>query len=457
VETAEELCRRNGVPLEDKQTPSRYVEELTALAMNFGTHTCYSAFFDWVQESHLNSEVHLFVAAIYTDSITVIREMMPRAIGLLFRDPAEFDRVYSRNPGLTFQHFNSFIFGDTIKIAAAHGKSEAIEAIFDVMMDSPSFPDADVKYLQYFAAFEAYQHGQSDLFIWLLSDRFSPWRPLEEEKDYLVEYNLNLADVLLNIHPSALVTRRRAVQGYVETCMKYKAFQDSNPENLKRFPRHVPIYLLDRVHNKLVEHDYKPRRTNFLDELKDIGKLGDTNLFEYHVKEWKQKNKQDAAGQGPWSKELIRLFCNRGNIEPLNMLLKDKKRFPPNTGAISQAAQGGHWNIVRILVENGFDVNEAPGEELPAIVYAVQVENETMFHYLRSYGAVVDTPAMKIQAARAKTAGLESTLIQLSQAGMNVDVDPIPIPSHKFCRQYQMREAAKECNYSRSDFNPYDF
>jgi hypothetical protein len=59
------------------------------------------------------------------------------------------------------------------------------------------------------------------------------------------------------------------------------------------------------------------------------------------------------------------------------------------------AVRSGYLDLVRILLNHGAGVNERPAEEFrapSAIVSAIQLEHEEMFHFLRKRGAVLKTP-----------------------------------------------------------------
>ena len=89
------------------------------------------------------------------------------------------------------------------------------------------------------------------------------------------------------------------------------------------------------------------------------------------------------------------------------------------------AARSGYLDIVRILLSHGADVNERPAEELrapPAIVSAIQLEHEEMFHFLRKRGAILKTPETGARALKiAVEQGLESMLELLLREGVEVD------------------------------------
>jgi hypothetical protein len=443
LETAEQLCLKTGFSSEDTETKWRYVEELTKLALRFGK-MCSSDMLTELRPEFLNSEMHLVVAAAYTNSVTIVQGLMPQVLDLVLKGRHDFHKKIRCRPDLVFPHFKSAIFGCPMKVAATFGHTQIIETVLDAMIASPKIHEGDVVYFKYVCVGYAYNNEQTDLYLLLLSDRFTPWRPWEQEKDYFAQLSMHLATRMMEKHPSALMALRRDTKKKSKIVDKFKEFQESSPGHLERFPLRVPRYRvrhLGRRKWELVETGHlEPEKSDPVNELISSAYAGNATEFEHQMNSWELQHPSGTVGCGPWIKEVIRQAARRGDIQVVRMLLEKKDRFSPNTGAVARAAQYKNWDIVRLLVKEGYDVNEAEDEDWPAIVSAVKYENETMFHYLHDRGAVIDTARMRVQAGLAKTMGLESMLRLLLQAGMDVDsVAPQPIPELEECLLYRQR------------------
>lgn len=145
----------------------------------------------------------------------------------------------------------------------------------------------------------------------------------------------------------------------------------------------------------------------------------------------------------------LELAAGIGNSQGLQVLMDYTAPMGKVRGLVSHAAAGGHFDLVKMLVEQGYDMNE-PGDHChnqgrrawnfphalpPPIVSAVELEHLRMFRFLRDGGAVFNTPETCGEAVgRAKAAGLDSMLKLLAQEG--VDLDRFP----PFCKKERLCE-----------------
>jgi hypothetical protein len=138
----------------------------------------------------------------------------------------------------------------------------------------------------------------------------------------------------------------------------------------------------------------------------------------------------------------LELAAGVGNAQVLQVLLDYTAPLGRIPGLMSHAAAGGHLDVVKMLVEQGYNINE-PGDRFPAngrrlwnfphalpppIVSAIELEHVPMFRYLRDAGARFGQEICGQAVGRAKAYGLESMLELLAQEGVDVDIFP---PSHK--------------------------
>lgn len=80
------------------------------------------------------------------------------------------------------------------------------------------------------------------------------------------------------------------------------------------------------------------------------------------------------------------------------------------TGALVDSAKGGHFAVVKTLLDGGADVNEDDGE-MSVICYSILKEHIAMFKYLVEQGAKAPPLAMRVSCSnKAKEIGVESML-----------------------------------------------
>ncbi|KAI1354835.1 ankyrin repeat-containing domain protein [Xylaria sp. FL0043] len=110
-----------------------------------------------------------------------------------------------------------------------------------------------------------------------------------------------------------------------------------------------------------------------------------------------------------------------GNVETVELLLwhgADPNWFPPTRTALMAAVHKGDLAIVRTLVEYGARIDV--GTPSP-IVVAVQQENEEIFSYLESKGALREPEVGAWAMAYAKVFGLDTMVELLKKRGFNAD------------------------------------
>jgi ankyrin repeat protein len=136
------------------------------------------------------------------------------------------------------------------------------------------------------------------------------------------------------------------------------------------------------------------------------GGLASIYLIELLIKHGADPNATVAAAASKGQTTLVQQLLDRG-ITPVR--------------ALSTAAAGPYFDIVRLLLDASVDVNEDIGSRSP-LASAIGVEHTELFKYLLGHGADLHTPGTAEECVkRAKTDGLESMLCLLKEHGVDVD------------------------------------
>ncbi|KAI1163437.1 ankyrin repeat-containing domain protein [Nemania serpens] len=120
-----------------------------------------------------------------------------------------------------------------------------------------------------------------------------------------------------------------------------------------------------------------------------------------------------------------------GNVETVELLLwhgADPNWFPPTRTALMAAVHKGDLGIVRTLVEHGARVDV--GTPAPLVV-AVQQENEDVFAYLESKGALCEPGVGAWAMSYANVFGLDTMVETLKRKGFAADDVLHHTPSHE--------------------------
>ncbi|KAF2649141.1 ankyrin [Lophiostoma macrostomum CBS 122681] len=107
-----------------------------------------------------------------------------------------------------------------------------------------------------------------------------------------------------------------------------------------------------------------------------------------------------------------------GQTEFVKVMLAAKQ---PTGLAMAKAAACGHWDIVRLLLDAGDDVNKTPGKNSP-LVHAIAREHAAMFKLLVERGADLHLDGTAQECVqRAHNDGLDSMLVLLAEHGVDVN------------------------------------
>ena len=118
--------------------------------------------------------------------------------------------------------------------------------------------------------------------------------------------------------------------------------------------------------------------------------------------------------------------CRRGHLEIFKLLLARgavvANSVKDTDSPLLLAATGWHFEMVRLLVDQGADINLGTP---PAIVRAVMTEHTEMFRFLRARGAVIHSQTTGAEALRiAKEQGLDSMVALLLEDGVKPHYSP---------------------------------
>jgi hypothetical protein len=137
--------------------------------------------------------------------------------------------------------------------------------------------------------------------------------------------------------------------------------------------------------------------------------ISDIDMVELSIKHGMDSSLTVATAAGCGRTDLVRQLLDRG--------------FAPGR-ALCAAAIGPYFDIVRILLDAGVDVNEEIGPRSP-LASAISMEHTDLFNFLIKRGADLNTPGTTEECVkRAKKDGLDSMLYLLNEHGVDVgDLD----------------------------------
>jgi hypothetical protein len=137
--------------------------------------------------------------------------------------------------------------------------------------------------------------------------------------------------------------------------------------------------------------------------------ISDIDMVELSIKHGMDSSLTVATAAGCGRTDLVRQLLDRG--------------FVPGR-ALSAAAIGPYFDIVRILLDAGVDFNEEIGPRSP-LASAISTEHTDLFNFLIERGADLNTPGTAEECVkRAKKDGLDSMLYLLKEHGVDVgDLD----------------------------------
>ncbi|KAI1326593.1 ankyrin [Xylariaceae sp. FL0255] len=154
---------------------------------------------------------------------------------------------------------------------------------------------------------------------------------------------------------------------------------------------------------------------------------GNLEMVRYHLRQDVCLNQLSAKNnsepqQKPAPRALPRPLISAiesGNLEILELLLfhgADPNLFPATKTPLMAAAHEGNLEMVKTLVEYGADVNVGTP---PPLVVAVQQENDEIFEYLESKGALREPEAGPWAMAYATAMGLDTMIDLLCKYGLD--------------------------------------
>jgi hypothetical protein len=397
IETADRLCQNHDLPHKSRR---EYIEALIPLA----SFSCPRSIFKEPEYvlSNYDVEKNLFVAAAHLNLFPVVRDMIDRMI-----------QQHGLPDGLW-----SPTFGSPYVAAAAQDNYEVLQFMLERVSSSPSSKDGDFEVLRMKALSVAGQCGHLKTVDMLLDDI---WPPLPIQRtlkgDQQLPGSISWSNKPWGTFDGALVTTNRDVFLRIYEFTQLKT----------GLPPKLPIYRVPaRYWAKCV-------------------RAGDSEMLCWLLStHWPQP-------QLPLCYYPLELAAGTGNIQVLQVLMDHIAplgRIP--VGLVSHAAAGGHFDVVKMLVEQGYDMNE-PGETFPdngtrlwnfphalppPIVSAIELEHTRMFRFLRDAGAIFDTPEICGAAVgRAKAAGLASMLELLAREGVDLDKFPPLYRERRLCER----------------------
>jgi Ankyrin repeats (3 copies) len=366
IKTADLLCQKNDVLAPDRGTRQNYIKSLCKLALAFRPirlrwnddgPPC-----DWDKNIYEDeAATHLFVAAVYTNSDSLVRQMI--------------DPIAERPDARVF----SSVFGSAYSAASQQGNRELLLLLLERLYD-PNIRWHFSARSQ--AAIFAVQRGHLDagsLFLSTDSTKWSHWRytlPQEPGRYTREEYE----------------------------CL----FKMLNTPNLDLF-----CCSMEFLQNTIVKGTLPwniPDRLFFVHSAR-----GYVEMVKHLIE------KLDFLPQREAVCRTVYFACRNGHIDMVKLLLPYVDTVPSD--AMAYAAAGGHLDIIRMLAtDDRFDINAQARKYPPPIVSAVQLEHIPMFRFLRERGASLDTPQCGRQAVSiAKGAGLDSMLEILAEEGVRID------------------------------------
>jgi hypothetical protein len=389
LETAEALCARTDYALEDFDRVRKCVEALCELVFS----ACYYVHFSHDEphaRDHDMLDKHLLVAAAYLDQQELVQELAAD--------------VFKGNAfGFALQ---SSVLGSPITAAARNGHAQVLEILFQSM---PEDTPKDLKRrVKYYAVSQTALHGHMKAFSMFLNDRWVGW---ESPHTSLPGRGAS--------HPIYMVPLTPNKQIH----LRWKAFLLKNPFSLFKSR---PMFGTDHI---LLYH------------LRN----GNAEMFEYFCKINFAKDFMPHKIDPPetQSSKVVELVCQLSS--PIFKLIsKDVASWPQNLATVCHAANGGQFETVRTLIENGQFIDAVPRKTgiKPAVVAAFVNEDVKMFEYLLEHGATFDTVNTLTMAIRmAKAEGLDSMLDLLSKRGIPIEHHiPWPKPKQRRCKQCHNRD-----------------
>jgi hypothetical protein len=343
-------------------------------------------------------ETDVFAAAVYLDLLSVVPDMVDSIIG----------RASCREETV------SPLFGDPIRIAVKHDKRKAIELLLDKAFANEKLRSWGFTLMKEDALVRAARAGNLETVILLLSGRWGSIAVYRRALDTNYKSRTREAHCL----DSALETPVPAIFNKVfeyrqSTCLK-------GP---------IPAPILYRMALKHV-----------LEDNKDMLRW----LLETHFRE----------SRDDFFHRAIHWACFERNTEMVQLLLRyapsHEKKIP---GAISLAASAGCMELVKLLLDQGNDINEEHCQfgtptHPPAIVSAVALEHTQMFYFLRERGAAFESAGTIEKAVGiAKATRLDSMLELLVTEGVDIDRWPPcsePLPCDRCKKVLDSKKAERK-------------
>jgi hypothetical protein len=374
IESADLLASREDVP-SPRRIRQGYVEALCQFVHEIGPFktSLRDARSNRGDDSRYSTEKNLFLAAVYLNMVPIVKGMI--------------DSIFegSRHPFMQPKDLWSSVFGCPFVVAAKYNRHEILQILLDKVAADPSLKDHLLDLKEQTLVWAAV-NGHLETVDLLLSDR---WTPFTIRKSY--EYKPRR--LYLEFLDSCLRAPNEAVFNRIFEYRQNTILQGSISQPILRF---VTIHHVERRNVSMVQF-----------------------LLEKHWQESPTKFFPGALLQA----------CENRHIEMVRLLLRyAAPQERKSAGLVSTAAAGGSLELVKLLLEQGNDIDEprvVVPKLPPAIVSAVALEHTEMFHFLRNCGAAFESQAIIADAiGRAKNDGLDSMLELLEQQG--IDIEPFP-------------------------------
>jgi hypothetical protein len=381
VELSNQLCSEVGIPADDLETRESYVCKLISLTNESGhTTVTMGLLSDEMPPSYKEKrDRDLFVAAIGTSHIKLVTKLLPHV----------YEEWYSTSKPF----IESALFGNAFEVAGRAGNCPVIKLLLNNIWETAGAKLWRTNIDRVFQSAANAGHVQAFRLLlrneWISYELNDPPGPVEKQ-----------------CHPLA---RAPYVCGS-------KAIFVALMSHLKSHPRIKNA--LDPVDlAQMIRSQAKPGREAFLEYL----------LNKY--------TKRPTARLG---KEFLQGLCKMGTVDIVGIFLDHVGYQFRDIGAVAHAAIRGHVQVVRLLLDRGYDVDaierasgSSPGSldrsdkkdsslaGWPAIIQAVELEDEALFRLLRDNGASLHGKFARQAILISKKGGSDSMLKLLIDEGLD--------------------------------------
>jgi hypothetical protein len=362
-----------------EEDTSRYITHLCTLVATGNSNHISPSNRPWKYISEQDFEDHVLAAAVYMDHLSDVERWGAR-------------------------HAYSPLFGSCFNLAIQYGSEQMVE----LYLRGRYVPNR-CNALKFAA-----RHGRADLIRFIFNYRIekTPWT---FDKNLRIKYEQT---VLLG----ALSTPKPEIWDYIMEIHREYSVPIDPSLNWLSFRTACKLGRTDMVRHLVRRFGITAPRYGRLVIL-DVAQCGHVDIVKVLL---------DSGNHIP--DDTVRMAASNGHTATVRLLLTYGANF---TGALVAAAEGGYFDVVKLLIEHGADSNENNSrvrtlgcdsnkvnrienprntneKPLSAVAYAILAENERMLHYLLSHGASLPQGEMRDECVRrAKSRGIESMLALL--------------------------------------------